>query len=131
MKCYYDSTQDAVALCRACGRGLSHDHLTEVSRGVACKNRCEEDAEVVNRMIECSASSSVATNQILRRSAPTAYGTAIFYTLSGSLFAYFGIRDEFILISCLGAVFLLFGVWLWIRAWRHSKLVATIPNDEG
>lgn len=127
MKCYYDSTQDAVALCRACGRGLSHDHLTEVSRGVACKNRCEEDAEVVNRMMANAASTSVATNQILRKSQSAAYGSAIFFAAAGALFTAMSDRP---LTLILGIVFIGYSVWTLFRARQHSQLVAAIPIEK-
>ena len=41
MKCYTHSEVDAVGVCRACGRALCRDCVTEVSGICYCKGRCE------------------------------------------------------------------------------------------
>lgn len=129
MKCYYDPTQDAVALCRACGRGLSHEHLTEVSTGVACKGRCEEQADVVNRMIERSASSSVASNQMIRRMPSAALGSGIFLALMGLLFSIQGYQNDRGFTLKMGVICIAFGLWSVFRALRQSRMVASIQEE--
>ena len=132
MKCYYDPQQDAVALCKSCGRGVSHDYLTEISKGVACKDRCEKDAEAIAQMIARSTTSSAATSQILRRSSSAAYGSGIFLTVMGVIFTSLGLEEGHLRFSLyLGVGFLAYGLWTLLRAWRYSKLVSTIPKEEG
>src|SRR4051812_16277812 len=49
MKCFTHRNNDAVAICRSCGRALCPDCVAEVGLSCACKNRCESD---VKRSIE-------------------------------------------------------------------------------
>ncbi len=47
MKCYFHRQADAVGLCRACSRGLCPECAAEVSTVLACRNRCERQAEAL------------------------------------------------------------------------------------
>jgi len=52
LHCFYHQTQDAVAICRSCGKGLCPKCAIEIAdTGVACKDRCEEKAKAINELI--------------------------------------------------------------------------------
>jgi hypothetical protein len=56
MKCYVHRSDDAVGLCRSCGRGVCPDCAAEVGRALACSKRCEDDvrkvADALKRQVE-------------------------------------------------------------------------------
>ena len=130
MKCYYDSTEDAVGACKSCGRGLSHGHLTEMAKGLACRGRCEEDVRMLITLIERNVSSSAATNRILKRSSATGYGSGFFYVILGAIFAITGYGQDGLDFSFyMGAAFLAYGVWTFFRTYRYARIVAGLPEE--
>jgi len=54
MKCFNHPNVDAVAVCKSCGRALCHDCSADVSPGIACKEKCEEDVAIINRITQYS-----------------------------------------------------------------------------
>ena len=49
MKCFNHKSEDAVGLCKHCGKAICHDCLCVVSdAGIACKNTCEEKVKLVD-----------------------------------------------------------------------------------
>ena len=130
MKCFYDPTQDAVGACKSCGRGLSHEHLTEMNKGLACKDRCEEDVCSLITLIDRNVSSSAATNQILKRSSSAGYGSGVFLTLFGIVFVFTGLREQHLDFTFyLGAIFIGYGIWSLVRAYRYAGIVAKLPDS--
>lgn len=41
MKCWHHPAEDAVGVCRHCGRGLCPECAVELERWLACRGRCE------------------------------------------------------------------------------------------
>lgn len=131
MKCFYDPTQDAVGACKSCGRGLSHEHLTEMNKGLACKNRCEDDVLSVITLIDRNVSSSAATDQILKRSSSAGYGSGIFLTLMGIVFVITGLSEPHMDFTFyLGVGFLAYGIWNLVRAHKYAGIVAKLPDSD-
>jgi len=53
MKCFNHETKDAVTFCKACGKALCHECLTDIAFGFACKNEhCIERAKMINIMLD-------------------------------------------------------------------------------
>ena len=130
MKCFYDPSADAIGLCKSCGRGLSFEYLTDMGKGLACKDRCENDVSGLITMINRSVASSATTNQILRRSSLTGYGSSVFLSVMGLIFTVTGLREprmDFTLFLGLG--FLAYGLWTFIRVRRYAALVAKLPDS--
>lgn len=46
MNCFYHPSSPAVGLCKSCQRGLCPECAVELPRGLACRERCEEDARL-------------------------------------------------------------------------------------
>jgi hypothetical protein len=47
MRCYDHRDQEAVAVCRVCGRGICGTCAVQVGNVLACRNRCEGDAQTI------------------------------------------------------------------------------------
>lgn len=71
MRCYYHTTQDAVALCKNCNRGVCPECAAAVTNGTACANRCEAEVLAMNEIIQRNktgyqkASGAYARNAVL------------------------------------------------------------------
>ncbi len=51
MKCYNHPEENAVGLCKHCSKGLCKECLTDLSHGLACKNKHEAEVETLNELI--------------------------------------------------------------------------------
>ena len=130
MKCFYDPTQDAVGTCKSCQRGLSFPYLTEMEKGIACKDRCEEDAAALIALIERNLVASQAANQIMKRDSGTRYGSGVFLVFIGGYFAFSGYGSKHTsFLFYMGVGFVIYGAWTLIRAMRYAKIVSKLPAD--
>jgi hypothetical protein len=43
MKCFYHHDQDAVGECKSCGKGLCPACAVDLGKGLACRQRCEDN----------------------------------------------------------------------------------------
>ena len=99
MNCYYHPNQSAVGICKHCQRGLCIACAANEGDSLACKDRHEEQVRAINLL---------TTRNILQaqRLGPTYRRNAIFYFLSGALFAGFGLYQ--FRFAGLQALFLMF-----------------------
>lgn len=52
MKCFYNSKEDAVAICKVCGKGLSIKYLKDTDNGIVCmEGKCDSDMEKTQKMM--------------------------------------------------------------------------------
>jgi hypothetical protein len=124
MKCYYIPNEDAVGICKSCGKGISRGYTVDLGRGLACKDRCEEDVRALIRLIDNSISVSNPSTEVFRRSGKVWFGQALFLGAAGVFFAGFGVYrglDPF--TTGLGAIFIIYSVFVFLRARRLSLLV--------
>lgn len=131
MKCYYDPSQDAIGCCKSCLRGVSAQHVTDLGKGLACRNRCEDDVRRLIRLIDRNLSGAAATDQILKRGSATGYGSAVFMLVMGLVFTGKGLQEprlDFVLY--LGVGFLGYGIWSFIRVRRYAAIVAKLPGAD-
>ncbi len=54
MKCFYHNNKDAIGICKNCSKGLCKECVTEIDKSIACKNKCEMDVKLINRMMMAS-----------------------------------------------------------------------------
>ena len=110
MNCFFHPDRPALGLCKSCGRGLCQDCLAEVPDGLACKNRCKERVQFINRITDSNRQVLAATNVHVR--------TATVFTLAfGVLFCLFGFLPYFVfgekgalILGAMGVVFLVSGL---------------------
>jgi hypothetical protein len=118
MKCFYHQEYDAIGICKSCGKGLCHECAVDLSQGLACKSRCEEDAQKLIRLIQDNIKLSPTSSSLIRASRRGGLIAAAFYIVIGLLFAGWGIHDDMSLIIALGACMGIFGVVSLVRVLR-------------
>ncbi len=52
MRCYYHKDKEAVGTCKSCGKGLCRDCAVDLGKGLACRGRCEPDAQAVIQLVD-------------------------------------------------------------------------------
>ena len=124
MKCFYDPTQDAVGTCKSCGRGLSFAHATEYPKGLACKNRCETDAQNLISLIDQNVSMRATSASLVRGTSSGLYASVLLYFIMGGIFIWMGRdRDAPNPILFIGIAFVGFGIYHLLRARALKKSV--------
>jgi hypothetical protein len=83
MNCYYHPNQPAVGLCKHCQRGLCIECAADVDGSLACKERHEVQVRALEALTARNLLQAGRLGSVYRRN-------AIFYFLSGALFAGFG-----------------------------------------
>src|SRR5437879_5317744 len=112
MKCFYHSDRDAVGVCKSCQRALCHDCAAEVEKGIACKNRCEEDVRQLAQLIDQNARYQPASAFLLSRARRTRVAAALFYCAVGLACVSWGFVHSYIhFISLLGLLFIAYGIF--------------------
>lgn len=119
MRCFNHVEKEAVGICKACQRGLCAECVTDLGHGLACKDKHEEQVNVLNKIISQSAKIYSVTPKT-RNAAP------LFYTFMGVVFAGYGYFkgsgfQDFSFI--LGSGFIAFGIYIYIY---NKKAYATI-----
>ena len=54
MKCFYHHENDALGLCKNCGKGLCSQCVVDIGDGLACPGRCEEQVRANNELMQRS-----------------------------------------------------------------------------
>jgi hypothetical protein len=99
MNCYYHPNQPAVGICKHCQRGLCIACAADVDGSLACKDRHEGQVAQSNVLANRNFLQAQRVGSNYRRN-------AVFYFLSGALFAGFGLYQ--LHFMGLQALFLLF-----------------------
>ncbi len=128
MKCFYDRTQDAVGICKSCGKGISSEYAVDLGKGLACKDRCEEDARALIALIDSNVSMRATSQKLILGSGRTGMYSSIFLFLMGAMFFVSGIMmkeggGQFPLI--MGSLFI---VWSFVGFARSFAIQRTIGN---
>lgn len=50
MKCYTHTLNEAVGICKKCGKGVCPECAVDVGKGLACRDSCEVDVHAINIM---------------------------------------------------------------------------------
>jgi hypothetical protein len=118
MKCFYHQDRDAVGMCKSCQKGLCPDCAVDLSQGLACKERCEEDVRSLIRLIQNNIKLSPTSSSIIRASRRGGLIASTFYIVLGVMFAGWGLHDDMSLIIAMGVCFVIFGVISVVRVLR-------------
>ena len=130
MKCFYDTTQDAVGSCKSCGKGLSSDYAVDLGKGLACKNRCEEDVRSLIALIDNNVAMRATSQKLIQGSGRAGIVSSIFFFLMGTAFLVSGIvfwerRGLFPVV--MGALFI---AWSLFGLFRSFAIQRTISNPQ-
>jgi hypothetical protein len=123
MKCYRHRDQDAVGLCKACGRGLCPACAAEVGKGLACRRSCEQEVADMNALIDQNIRSSPIGHRLLAQSRGAGMAQAWFLLLAGAAFLATALltRQVRALPGLLGLLFVGYGVLSFFRAARIPR----------
>lgn len=123
MKCYYHNDRDAVGQCKSCGKGLCTQCQVDLGKGLACKERCEEDVlaliEHNNYVLRVTHVSKAYSGY----NRPLLVGVALFLLIPGCLMSVDAIMKErgwtFV---AMGLTLATFGLLLLIFAIRLPQI---------
>ena len=123
MRCFQHPDRDAVGICKCCGKGLCPDCLTDLGKGLACRDRCEEQVRSVNDMIERNLRLAPATRQIVHSNRSARIQAALLQLVLGLVFLgwWFQSETRLDLTLLFGAVFLLNGGYSLFQACRMKR----------
>ena len=120
MKCYSHQDIDAIAICKNCHRGLCEDCASNVGNGQACRNRCEDEVEFINKLLFKYDSEAIKRANILLRN-------VIYLTLIGLTFIFAGsfIYLKYVEISHF-LMSMSIGLWYIFAAFSNYSLRKTL-----
>ena len=122
MNCFYHHERTAVGTCKSCQRGLCPECAVDLERGLACRNRCEEEVAGLIQLIQNNVRYSETSVRLLRASRRGGVMGASFAFLLGALFAWFGRRDGIVFLEAAGGCYGLYGIVALIRTlWVTAK----------
>jgi hypothetical protein len=134
MKCFYHRNLDAIGNCKSCGKGLCPDCAVDLGRGLACRNKCEEDARALIALIEHNITMYPKSAKLLEPSQRALAETegiptraAIFNVVIGAIFLFGGLINPkklaFLIIG--GICFLIYGAISFFKSRTKN------PRDNG
>ncbi|AXX98764.1 hypothetical protein [Profundibacter amoris] len=111
MQCYNHDDQNAVGLCKACGKGLCHDCAADLGHGLACKGVHEDKVTSLNQITTKSA-------EIYNAAPKNALIAPLFVLAMGAIFIgsgfYYGIGRS-TLSTTMGVLFAVYGLVMLVR----------------
>ena len=119
MECFYHKGTAACGICKSCQRGICSGCASEVKNGIACLNRCEQQATEIDDMIEASKQNQEKSTALIKSIGLGAGDT--FNIILGALFLGFGLYEGKDFIAYLGVAFLAFGLWGILRVIKAKR----------
>lgn len=123
MRCYYHQDREAVGGCKSCGKALCPECAVDLTKGLACRGRCEADVQALIAMIDRSIKLSPSTSKLIESGRSTRSTTAIFNLVMGVIFVAWGLQDTegFSFITILGVCFVAFGGYGFLQVRRLAR----------
>ena len=130
MRCFYHQDREAIGSCKSCGKGLCPECAVDLGKGLACRGRCEADAQAVIQLIEQNVRHMEVVERalqgrrsVLQQNTSTRYATGLFLAVAGAIFSIFGAADleNFAFAFALGIACLIFGIYWIILGRRFAK----------
>jgi len=118
MRCFYHEDREAVGTCKSCGRGLCRECAVEFPKGLACRGRCEADAEAVIQLIDRNIQLTSKISQVRQTNKRNRSVAGIFHIIFGAIFIFWGLSDERVrLIMVAGIALIGYGMY-WLSTAR-------------
>jgi hypothetical protein len=123
MRCFYHQDREAIGTCKSCGKGLCPDCAVDLGKGLACRDRCEQDVRAVIALVERNIQLQPTTTRLIQAGGSARWAGSIFFLASGAVFLYFGLTSdhEMPLVSVLGGCFVAFGLFQMLWALRIGR----------
>ncbi len=116
MKCFDHQDRDAIGICKSCQKGLCPDCAADLSQGLACKVRCEDDVQNLIQLIRNNIKLSPASFHMIKTARRNGMLGGSLLLIVGALFVAWGISEGISFSIPLGACFALFGLISLTRA---------------
>jgi hypothetical protein len=122
MKCFYHHDRDAVGNCKSCGKGLCPECAVDLTKGLACRNRCEEDTRAVIKLIEQNIKISDRATTLLESRKGAVGGASTFNLVIGAIFVMWGFTDpdRLMFLIIVGVCFIGFGAFSFLKSRRFE-----------
>lgn len=122
MRCFDHPDVEAVGLCKSCGKGLCVRCAHDLARGLACRDRCEQDVRDLIALTAHGLRTSARSDSALGASRQALHGSAwlLMAIGGGTLFAGF-VLEALLVLGLLGGVCLIFGALLLAVARRMPE----------
>lgn len=121
MECFYHQGAQACGICKSCQRGICKQCASEITNGIACKQKCEEQAIELDNLVSNSIKMQ-KSSELLVNTASAGMGTGeLFNLVLGAIFAAYGIYENNMFLTVLGGVFLLFGAFGILKIFKAKK----------
>ncbi len=123
MKCFYHSDRDAVGTCKSCGKGLCPDCAVDLTKGLACRDKCEKEVANIIALIDQNIQFSPASGNIMGNMRRNTFAQASFLLTAGAVFFLTGWATDHILDipGLLGIVFIVYGCYVLRRGLKLPK----------
>ena len=124
MNCFYHEAQVAVGTCKSCGKGLCRECAVDLTKGLACRGRCEADTQALIQLIDRNIGLAATTSRTIQQGRRLRFGAGGFHLVFGLLFVAFGVRNyERIgsLFIIMGSVFIAYGIYWLVVVSRQGK----------
>jgi hypothetical protein len=120
MKCFYHHDRDAVGNCKSCGKGLCPECVVDLGKGLACRGRCEDDAQAVIKLIDQNIKISDRAATLLDARKGAGGGASTINLITGAIFVVWGITDpeRLMFLIILGVCFIGFGAFSFFKSRR-------------
>ncbi len=130
MDCFYHPSVAAVGTCKSCQKGLCPHCAVDLGKGLACRDRCEEEAAALIAYIQSNLDRAAISHQLIDSARVNRYVAPSFQILFGLVFLGFGayqtttngFRSGDVLLYAMGGVFFIYGLYLLVRAVRIGRL---------
>jgi hypothetical protein len=123
MKCFYHQDRDAVGSCKSCGKGLCAECAIDLGKGLACRDRCEEEVEAVIALVAENIRMLGKSPALLQTSRRSYLWTGAYSIVIGAVFLAWGLSTEprldFVVV--IGGVGLAFGLLTIVRAFGMPR----------
>ena len=130
MRCFYHQDREAIGACKSCGKGLCPECAVDLGKGLACRGRCEADVQGIIKLVDQNIRYMGEMPGIMNRNRSvvnqarsTRFATGVYSSLAGVIFIILGAADmaRFVFIFALGAVSLVYGIFLMARPCPKDK----------
>jgi hypothetical protein len=121
MRCFYHEDKEAVGTCKSCGRGLCRECAVALPKSLACRGRCEADAQALTQLIDRNIQISGTSLRLARTGRNSRVVIGIFHVAIGVVFLIGGLHDQLRVISFLGIALIAYGIYWLYLAWKLGK----------
>jgi hypothetical protein len=125
MRCFYHHDREAVGSCKSCGKGLCPECAVDLTKGLACRGRCEADTRALIQLIDNNLQMQPTAARLIKTGDRLRLVGALFFLAVGAVFFLYGWRTEreIHFVTTLGICFLIYGLLLllWSRRTTPRK----------